>query len=54
MPMKGIEGFDQILNVINSLKTFNYHIINVCLHVATDLIFEDFDDESLESGASIF
>ena len=41
------KGFLQIFDVLFSFSAFDQHVVNINLHVATDLVLEDFIDQSL-------
>ena len=48
-----IKGFLQVFDVVGSVEAFDYHIINIGLHISPKLPFEDPVDQPLESGTGI-
>ena len=48
------EGLSEVVDVVSHAHAFDHHVINVGLHISTNLVNEDLIDHPLISSSSIF
>lgn len=54
MLMKCIEGFFHVFDVVGLFGALDEHVVNVDLHILTNLVFENLIDQSLIDSSCIF